>query len=75
MEQYQCVFRAQDEDDMHDGGEEGDDHGHYEDGDEDDDVDDDEDEDGEDGEDFGIDDLPAMEDHDFLLVRSETLDM
>ena len=61
---------AQDEDDLHDGADEDDEHGHYDDGDEDDDVDDEDEGDMDgDGEDFGVDDLPAMEDHEFLLVQ------
>lgn len=59
----------QDEDDMHDGGDDGEDHGHYDDGDEDDEGDEDEDQDG-DGEEFGMDDLPGIEDHEFVLVQA-----
>ena len=56
----------QDEDDMHDGGHDEEDDGQY---DEDDEGDEDEEQD-EDGEEFGMDDLPGIEDHEFVLVHA-----
>ncbi|CAL8470976.1 g10518 [Coccomyxa elongata] len=61
---------TEDEDDMHDGGDDGEDHGEYDDADEDDEGDEDEDEDG-DGEEFGMDDLPGIEDHEFMMGRND----
>ncbi|BDA45426.1 probable E3 ubiquitin-protein ligase HUWE1 [Coccomyxa sp. Obi] len=61
---------TEDEDDMHDGGDDEEDHVQYDDGDEDDEGDEDEDHD-EDGEEFGMDDLPGIEDHEFVLGEDD----